>query len=229
MKEPATDKWRAYLLAQAKTPMSNAPKPKVRALTISRETGAGGGAIGHLVMEMMEARLRDRQPWAVFNRDLVKQVLEDSRLPESLEPYMPEDARSRVTEVLEELLGTHPSSWTLVERTNQTILRLAMAGNVVLVGRGAHLVTAQLPHVFHLRVIAPLEVRVKHVMEKKHLRAVEAAEFVRQGDLAKARYLQRNFGAGGRDPLHFHLTINTGRINFLQAAGMVADALTGSH
>jgi cytidylate kinase len=228
MKTPATDKWRAYLLAQARTPLSDTPRLQARALAISRETGAGGGAIGHLVMEMMEARARDRQPWAVFNRELVKQVLADSRLPETLEPFLPEDARSRVTEVLEELLGRHPSSWTLVERTNQTILRLAMAGHVILVGRGAHLVTARLPHVFHLRVIAPFEVRVKHVMEKNHLKALEAAKFVRQGDLAKARYLQRNFGAGGRDPLHFHLTVNTGRINFLQAAEIVADALAQS-
>jgi len=86
VKQPLLDKWRACLLAQARTPEAETQKQKARALTISRETGAGAGAIGRLVMEMMEARPFDRQPWAAFNRELVKQILADSRLPSTLEP-----------------------------------------------------------------------------------------------------------------------------------------------
>lgn len=35
--------------------------------------------------------------------------------------------------MVDELLGLHPSSWTLVEHTTQTIRRLAVMGNVILV------------------------------------------------------------------------------------------------
>ena len=65
-----------------------------------------------------------------------------------------------VADALEELLGLHPSSWTLIQQTAETIWRLAQMGHVILVGRGANLITAKLASVFHVRLIGSLEKRV---------------------------------------------------------------------
>lgn len=226
MKELPLEKWRAYLLSQARGDHSSPPQQGPRALTLSRETGAGAHRIGEMVMKILEADQPGAKPWVMFDRSLARKTLSDAFLPESLEPYLPEDARNRVTEVIEELLGSHPPSWTLVQRTNQTIHRLARAGNVILVGRGAHLVTARLPHVLHVRIVAPREFRVRQVMERLHLKALPAAEYVHKGDQAKARYIRRNFEARVQDPLQFHLTINTGRVSFFTAAKIIAGALS---
>ena len=103
----------------------------------------------------------DGIPWAVFDANLAKQVLEDHKLPANLERFMTEDARLPVEAIVEEVLRLHPSAWTLVEHTTQTILRLAGLGHAILVGRGASVITARLPNVFHVRLVAPLATRIR--------------------------------------------------------------------
>jgi hypothetical protein len=114
-------------------------------------------------------------PWAVFDANLAKHVLEDHKLPPNLERFMTEDARLLPVEaIVEEVLGLHPSGWTLVQHTTQTILRLAGLGRTILVGRGANVITARLPNVFHVRLVSPLATRIRHAAEYCHLSETEA-------------------------------------------------------
>jgi len=221
------EKCRDYLLAHAVSDCSERNCPPLRAVTLSRETGAGAITIGRLVADHLEAKLGCGAPckWCVFDRNLVKAVLKEHKLPETIERYMPEGAVNSVHDVLEELLGVHPPSWTLLQHTNHTILKLATAGNVILVGRGAHLVTAHLPHVFHVRLVAPLDLRIRHVEDYYHLGHQEAAAFVRKTDRARERYIRRSFGARVQDPLQFHMIINTGKMGFPEAARLIGDAV----
>src|SRR5271157_283573 len=108
-----------------------------RAVTISRQSGAGG----HPIAEKLAAYLEEHAPnpdcrWTVFDRNLVEQVLEDHHLPKRLAQFMAEDRMSEITDTMDELFGLHPPSWTLVRSTADTILRLAQLGNVILIGRG---------------------------------------------------------------------------------------------
>jgi hypothetical protein len=115
-------------------------EPQQPSVTISRQAGAGALTIAQLLIE----RLNTASPspgkspsWTVFDRNLATQVLIDHKLPLNLERFVVEDARLPVESIVEELLGLHPSAWTLVQQTTRTILRLAGLGRVVLVGRGA--------------------------------------------------------------------------------------------
>ena len=57
---------------------------------------------------------------------------------------MSEDAHLLPVEsIVEEVLGLHPSGWTLVQHTTKTILRLASLGHTILVGRGGNVITAR--------------------------------------------------------------------------------------
>jgi len=136
---------------------------------------------------------------------------------------MHEDATFPLNDAVDELLGLHPSSWTLMERTTQTIRRLAMMGNVILVGRGSNIIAAHMPHVFHVRLVAPLKDRVRQVEQYYHLKPAEAAQRVRDMDEAKSRYVRRYFRADVADPLNYHLTINTAYTGFQKAAQTIAN------
>ena len=136
---------------------------------------------------------------------------------------MHEDATFPLNDAVDELLGLHPSSWTLMERTTQTIRRLAMMGNVILVGRGSNIIAAHMPHVFHVRLVAPFKERVRQVEEYYHLKPAEAAQRVRDMDEAKSRYVRRYFRVDVADPLNYHLTINTSYTGFQKAAQMIAN------
>jgi cytidylate kinase len=150
-------------------------------------------------------------------------VLEDHKLPPNLEQFITEDARLLPVEaIVEEVLGLHPSAWTLVQHTTQSILRLAGLGRTILVGRGANIITASLPNVFHVRLVAPLATRIRHTAEFYHLSETEAAKFVREQDQARRRYVRRHFNCEIDDPTLYDVTLNTGRLDFARAAEVIA-------
>ena len=70
-------------------------------------------------------------------------VLQEHNLPERVAKFMPEDRTSEIADTMEELFGLHPPSWLLVRKVTETILHLAELGNVILIGRGAAVVTAK--------------------------------------------------------------------------------------
>lgn len=221
------NKFNAYMLAQKNKPSSTGERPPLHALSISRETGAGSITVAQLITEILEVRegQSSSYPWAIFERNLVQKVLQDHLLPKSIERYLPEAAVNRLTDLSEEIFGLHPSSRTLVQKTNETIHKLASKGNVILVGRGSHLVTARLKHVLKVRLIAPMDFRIRHIEEYFQLSRKDAIEYIRKEDRAKKSYLRRNFGRKTRDPLHFHLTVNTGLMGFFDSANLIAEAI----
>jgi hypothetical protein len=228
MKAPLLKAFAPYMQAQSNL-ASRPVRPQLPAVTISRETAAGAVTIGKMVAERLdrEQERDNRCPWAVFDRNLAEKVLQDHNLPTKLKQFMPEDAISPVDDVLEELLGLHPSQWTLVQHTIETVFRLATLGNVVLVGMGATFITARLKHVFHVRLVAPLQQRVQHAEQYYHLKPKDAVDFVRKHDLARRRYVRRYFRTDIEDPLGYHLIINTGQVTFAEAARIIAEGVAG--
>jgi len=202
------------------------PAPRT-AITISRQAGSGAHAIAEKLVSRLEAQMpKGAPPWTVFDRNLVEQVLADHHLPIRLAQYMPEDRASQVDDILDDLFGMKPSSWKFVEQTSETILRLATLGHVILIGRGANIITARLPNVFHVRLIAPFEQRVAYVGERLGLGRAAAAKHVRREDRGRTRYLKRYFHADVDDPALYHLVINTGLVSYDEATDILAQAIS---
>jgi cytidylate kinase len=197
-----------------------------RAVTISRQTGSGA----HVVAEKLAACLQahtpsDARPWTVFDRNLVEKVLEDHNLPHRLARFMPEDRVSEIADMMDELFGLHPPSWTLVRQTTETILHLAELGNVILIGRGATVLTNKLEYVYHVRLVGSLEKRVAHMQELNGLNKQAALELIRREDRGRRRYLKTHFKADLDDLLLYHLVINTDLVPYEAAAQIIADAM----
>lgn len=221
---------RGYVAAQGHR-VKKKHQPQLPVVTISRETGAGAVTIARLLAKELDRRAGDTDdpPWTVFNRHLVEKVLEDHDLPTTLKRFMPEDVRFNLQDAVEQQLGLHPSNWTLVQHTTDTISRLAHLGNAVLVGRGSNIITANQPRSLHVRLVAPLEARIQHIEEFCEMSRGEAEEYVHDTDRARKRYLKRHFHAGIGDPLEYHLVINTSRTGFDGAVRIIADATPKVH
>ncbi|MFO1497603.1 MAG: cytidylate kinase family protein [Verrucomicrobiota bacterium] len=195
-------------------------------VTISRETGAGGIPIAEHLAEYLQAHgPRTQRPWTVFDKNLVEQVLADHNLPQELSRYMPEDKISQISDMVEELLGLHPASWTLLRQTTETVLHLAQLGNVILVGRGANVITAALENTFHVRLVGSESQRVALVEEFYKLTRRSALAFVKKEDRGRRRFLRRYFKKDIDDPLLYHLIINTDRISFEEATRLIGEAV----
>lgn len=208
-------------------PPSHPSRIQRRVVTISRQAGSGAHVVAEELVSTLQARARPgAAPWTVFDRNLVERVLKDHELPERLAEFMPEDRVSGIADTLDELFGVHPLSWTLVRKTADTILRLAELGNVVLIGRGATVITGKLEYVFRVRLVGSVERRVEHVQEYLHLDRVEAAEYVRKQDQGRKRYVKKYYAKDIEDPLLYHVVINTDRVPYSEAGRMIADAVS---
>lgn len=195
-------------------------------ITISRQAGSGSHVVAEELVTRLHARDPDASPpWTVFDRNLVERVLQEHDLPERMAQFMPEDRVSRIADTIDELFGLHPSTWTLVRKTADTILRLAEIGNVILIGRGANILTDRLASTFHVRLIGSERRRIEHVQEYLHLGPQAAAEYVRTTDQGRRRYVSKYYGKDIDDPLLYHLVINTDRMPYAEAARMIAEAV----
>ena len=196
----------------------------MRAITISRQSGCGAHAVAEKVAHYLEARAPATAPaWTIFDRNLVEQVLEDHKMPARLARFMTEDRVRQMDDIMDDVFGLHPPSWTFVEQTSETILRLAKLGNVIILGRGANIVTASLPHILHIRIVGSLEHRIEQMQQFEGLDRATAAERIQREDLGRQRYLKKHFGHDIDDPHLYHLIINTDWVSLDQAARFIGE------
>jgi cytidylate kinase len=209
-------------------PTPKIPPPKL-AITISRQSGCGAHEIAKLLANYLDSHGPDKsRSWQVLDRNLAEKVLEDHKLPIRFARFMPEDRPSELGDVMEELLGAHPPSSTFVQQTSETIFDLAEQGNVILIGRGANLVTRNLPHVFHVRLVASLESRMKHFQKSHGLTPEMALRQIQTEDRGRKRYLKKYFDENLENPLLYHLVLNTDLMSFEKAARVIGEtALAG--
>ena len=218
---------RAYLEAHSHPHRSETPR-HLPALTLSRETGTGALALAEQVIRVLEARNAvGPEPWAMFDRNLVERVLMDHGLHAHLARFMPEDVPSGIRDAVEEVLNVHPSSWSLLQHTSPSILRIARMGHAILIGRGAHLITSHLRHVLHVRLVASPDYRIRKIEKSHHLSRDDAARHVRKTDRARRRYVLRHFYADVASPLDYHLVLNIERLGREACAALVVEGLLG--
>ncbi len=192
-------------------------------ITIAREEGAGGLTVASNLAEYLQKRVSSHDVWTVFSQRLVAKVLEDHHLDKRAADFMKEGHKGVVTDAVEELLGLHPSNWTFVQRTNATILRLAQEGNVILVGRGANVVTSKLQTVFHVYLVGTFEKRIEQAQIVFNLDRKSAVNYIKKKDEARRRYLKDNFDKDIDDPLLYHIIINTDLVRHDEAARLIGD------
>jgi cytidylate kinase len=170
-----------------------------RVLTLSRELGAGESGFA--------TTLGPRLGLRVYDRELLEQ----------------EATRLGVTEAELEKIDEHPASifqrfrpgslhQRYFEALGQLMKELAARGNVLLVGRGGNLFLRDEPAAFHVRLVAPMEVRLRRVMEHRWVREKPARQLIAQSDGERRSFSENYFGADWASPLEYHLTVNSGRL-----------------
>lgn len=219
------DKCHAYLNAQfgmsAAERAAQNRRYRRTAVTLSRLCGARARGVGECLAEMLEGA-GGGGPWAVFDDELVRQVLKDHALPQRLAKFMPEDVPSLVDDALCELLGVHPSDWTMFQHTADTIYRLAAMGRVIIVGRGGNVITRHLPSVLHVRLVGCVDRRVAHMTKVMCCDEPKARAHVQKLDRARRRYVMAHFDRDIDDPLGYDLVLNTDNLSDREAARAIA-------
>lgn len=191
-------------------------------ITISRQTGAGALEVSEKLVEFFKPHSKPNSPeWTVFDKNLIDKVLEDHNLPSSLSKVMGEERYSSIQTMVIQLLGGSLETWSLVRKTTETILQLANIGSVIIIGRGANIITANMNNVFHVRLFANLETRIKRIMKVRDLSRSEAITYIEKDDQARKNYLKTYFNKDIDNPTIYHMVLNTSMLSTDEAVDII--------
>lgn len=181
-------------------------------ITISRQMGSLGFEIGNLVADCLGYRI----VW----RELINQA--------ALRAGAPDVALAVIDEL--GLLGLTPSaknSEAYLRAVNAVVLELAGKGNVVLIGRAGQRILADFPGTIHVRLIAPLDLRIQRVAQEQNISSEAACAQIEASDQHRRLYLKRHYHVDWEDPSLYDLVINTGRISSQAASDLICLAARG--
>ena len=181
-----------------------------RVLTLSRELGAGDSNFA--------PALADRLKLHVYDRELLEQ--------EAVRLGVPEAELEKIDEQPASIFQRfRPGSiyQRYFEALEQIIRELAERGNVILVGRGGNCFLRDDPRAFHVRLVAPMPVRCRRVMEYRWVREAVAKKQIAESDSQRRRFHESYFGIDWSNPLEYHITVNSGRLA-LMALDLIAVA-----
>ena len=199
-------------------------------VTISRECGACGTTVADMLAQYLQKHEpNDEVSWAVYDKELIQKVMEDYNFPAGFESYFAESSTSLIRDVLEELFGLHPPQETLVRSVSNTILHLASSGYVILVGRGANIITRSLPNSLHVRLFGSFEKRVAHMEEYLNLPEEQAREYVMKQDHGRQAYIKQYFQKDISDVSLYDLIINTDRMPCQEVVKIMGDVVLRRH
>jgi cytidylate kinase len=169
-------------------------------VTVSRLHGAGGGEIAR--------RLAAELGLDLFDREIIQRIAESTHLSERVVSSLEQDR-----EVLTDWLASIASRSYLspVEyryHLSRVVGALAHHGGAVILGRGAHLILGQ-GEALRVLVVAPLETRVRAVMEREGFGEHEARRRIVSVEADRKAFLMKHFHADFGDPTTFDLVVNT--------------------
>ncbi|ADE53972.1 AAA family ATPase [Coraliomargarita akajimensis] len=195
-------------------------------ITISRQSGARGIAICEALHRKLQAHNTDDSlPWTLYDSQLGKKILEDHGLPEYLEKFIPDQAVGEFQSTVNELLGRHPSLYSLFKDTEETIKALASSGHSIIVGRGGNCITAGMSNVLSIRLIGSLQKRHRYLVEKTGSSDETVDKLIKHEDQARSSYVKQHFGKNIDDAYIYDLVINTDHISNEGVAEAIIQAL----
>lgn len=185
-------------------------------ITVSRQHASGGSAIASLLAE--------RFGYTLLYRDVIERLCESTGYKRRIIESLDEHARSQLQIWFEAMFaGKYVDSSDYVKGLLQVIYGIAQLGGVVVVGRGANFVVGA-ERGFHVRVIAPRELRIRSAMQQKGLSEKDATREVDASDHERAEFIRKVFRRSIDDPHCYDLVLNTHTIPVEGAADLIVAA-----
>ena len=206
-----------------------APVNQMRAVTISREYGSGGGEIA--------SRLAKRLGWQLVDHALVERAASEIGTSTQEAEVHDEHVQGMVLQALNSLLYLYPAAMASTppeaflsdeeyyDAFNRVVRAAATRGHVVIVGRASQVILADLRDVLHVRVIASFEQRVVYVMQREGADRHTAESRIHTKDHERASYLGREYHHHPDDAHLYDLVLNTSLLDLQSAVDIICFTL----
>jgi len=188
-------------------------------VTISREFGARGEALGLLIAE--------RSGFALWDGELVHAVARESGADEIVLRWLDEHRRNEIEESIHgALMGGQYTVGEYLRRLSKLILALSVHGASVVVGRGASYLLGP-DDALRVRVVCPLEERVRGYAERQGISASRARDLIERADQERRHFIRQSFSKDLSSAADYDLVVNTGTFPLEVACEIVFAAYRG--
>ncbi|HCI79401.1 MAG TPA: cytidylate kinase-like family protein [Ktedonobacter sp.] len=199
---------------------------RMRAVTISRQYGSGGGEIAR--------RLAQRLQWRLFDHEAVVRVAEEMGISQEEAEARDENAPDFWTRVLQSLQLMQPpvgvsipdselnsNIRTYLDALQRVVNTAYQEGHVVIVGRESQILLADRRDVLHVRVVASEELRIRYVMQREGLSHDDAQKRLSEKDGSRNRLLKTEYQESPDNPLLYDMVVNTNVLSLDRAVDLI--------
>jgi cytidylate kinase len=181
-------------------------------LTISREPGAGGVPLAQRLAERLNAH--PPGDWSAWDQELVEKVSAEYHLKKGEIETINERPHNWLNDLVSNLSqNVTPSDLGIFKKVAGTMRALATAGHAILVGRGGRFITDGLAGGVHLRLVAPLDYRIKTTAESFHLSLPAATKRLAEIDRNRTLFYRQFWPGKSLDPENFTMTLNSAQLS----------------
>lgn len=196
-------------------------------ITISREFGAGGSSVAHLVAE--------RLGWRLVDNLLVEEIARRAGLtpaqaeervergPTFIERLARAFARSSPEALTSTSVPPPETEEARLKQITEQVVSDAAGDHAVLVGRAASVVIGRRADALHVKLVASLDYRTQVIADRLGISFETAARRVRDEDAHRAEYHRRWYHRDWADPHHYHLVLNAGWLGLETAADLIVE------
>ena len=178
-------------------------------ITISREPGAGGSEIARRLAKALNMDLIGGQ--------IIQHVADSAKMSRRVIESLDEREVTFRETLLSSLFGENrPWPGEYLHHLTRVIGSIGIFGNVIIMGRAAHHILPK-DKIFRVRVIAPIELRIKYVMGDRGYTKSEAEQYVIKKENDRKAFVRKYFNADIADPKHYDMIINTEKISLDKA------------
>ena len=217
-----TPQQEAKLNAWHKMQMSVEPGSPAPCFTISREFGCQAVAVAEALVMRLNSRVSGN-PWVVIGREILEEVARLSGYSvEQIEKS--QDTPASLKAIFSMFLDKSRAEETEVFSHMRSVMRgFARRGHCVLVGRGGVFAVQDLPNCINLRLVAPVEFRIKRIMQVHKLDEEDAINYIGLHQQQRDDFIHR-FAAGNiADPLLYHLIVNNAYLGVERIAELIEE------
>lgn len=180
-------------------------------ITISRQMGSLGDQIAEAVAEELHYNYVDKVK--------ISDALEEQGLPASdFEKF--DEKKPHIWQSL----SNQKKKLTCLLRA--AVYDFARSGNAVIVGRGGQALLKQIPGTLHVRIIAPLEIRIRRLMDQRDYNEKQAERLILYNDHESSGFISSFFNIDWDDKNMYDLLLNTRTMTVQTAASLIISAIT---
>ena len=190
--------------------------------TLARDFGCQAYSMAEELISRLNARVAG-EPWVIIGRQVLDEVAQLSGYTvDQIEKS--QDTPSSLKAIFSMFLDGSRAEETEVFTHMRSVIRsFAKRGNCVLVGRGSVFAVQDLPNCINLRLVAPLEFRIKKIMRSHSLSESEAIEYIALHQHQRDDFIRRFADGISADPLLYHLVVNNAHMDVVEIAALAEE------